>query len=66
MKTENTNYQVTEVKLVYKTQVKAADRVKIESSKSAYAVLKQLWDTDSTENFEKNLKSFCLIEHIKF
>lgn len=45
--------QVAEVDLVYKTNVKAKDRPKIQSSKDAYLIFLTYWDQDKIELVEE-------------
>ncbi|MCE7072160.1 hypothetical protein LZG74_17720 [Dyadobacter sp. CY327] len=42
-------YQVAEIELIYKTNVQASQRAKIESSKYAYKVLIQSWNPNRLE-----------------
>lgn len=52
--TENSSWKtVSEIDLIYKTKVKSADRPKITSSKSAYAVLMECWDPGKIEFLEQ-------------
>ena len=44
MNSEINNQQVAEIQIVYKTKVKAADRVKISNSKDSYNVLKHFFE----------------------
>ncbi|MCF2496765.1 JAB domain-containing protein [Dyadobacter chenhuakuii] len=46
-------YQVAEIELIYKTNVQASQRPKIESSKDAYNVLIQSWNSDRLEFIEE-------------
>lgn len=43
---------VTEVKLIYKTKVKASNRLKIENSKTAEQIFCNVWDEDRIEYTE--------------
>lgn len=45
--------QVAEVELIYKTKVKAADRLKISSSRDAYEILLSGWDENLIEFIEQ-------------
>lgn len=52
--TENSSWKtVSEIDLTYRTKVKSADRPKITSSKSAYAILMDCWDPDKIEFIEQ-------------
>lgn len=54
METTNQNWQmVSEIKLVYKTKVKASERLQIKSSKDAYFLLKSSWDQGKIDYFEQ-------------
>jgi len=55
MKTnENSSWKtVSEIELIYKTKVKSSDRPKITSTKSAYAILMDCWDSDKIELIEQ-------------
>ena len=44
---------ISEVKLVYRTRVKASDRPQVKTSKDAYDIFMQAWDLDSIEHFEE-------------
>ncbi|MCR4032130.1 MULTISPECIES: RadC family protein [Flavobacterium] len=44
---------VSEIDLIYKTRMKSSDRPKITSSKSAYAILMECWDSDKIEFIEQ-------------
>ncbi|MCE6989540.1 RadC family protein [Dyadobacter sp. CY323] len=46
-------YQVTEIELIYKTNVQASQRPKIASSRDAYKVLMQTWNADRLEFIEE-------------
>lgn len=48
---ENT-HKVSEVKLSYKSKVKASDRVKVTCARDAFKVLYQLWDQQTIEHIE--------------
>lgn len=45
--------QVAEIELVYKTKVKASERPFINSSKTAYQLALQSWNSDTIEFFEQ-------------
>ena len=47
-----TEYNLAELKLTYKTKVKAADRMKINSSEEAYKVLLSTYPEDTIEHNE--------------
>jgi DNA repair protein RadC len=51
MKTLNSN--IAEVKLVYRTNVKASERPQIKTSKDAFDILMETWDMDSIEHIEE-------------
>ena len=44
---------ISEVKLVYKTKIKASDRLDVKSSKDAFDIFIDSWDPDSIEHFEE-------------
>ncbi len=46
-------FEVAEVELVYKSKVKASERLQITSSKSAYDVLLKAWDENKIEFVEQ-------------
>ena len=48
-----TQENISEVKLVYRTRVKASDRPHVKCSKDAYDLLMGSWDQDSIEHFEE-------------
>jgi hypothetical protein len=50
MKTTQTN--ISEVRLVYRTKVKASERLQIKSSKDAFDIFMGNWDLDSTEQID--------------
>ncbi|HLP37599.1 JAB domain-containing protein [Lacibacter sp.] len=45
--------RVTEVELIYKTNIKASERPKVNSSKDIYHILRQLWDENKIEMLEE-------------
>ncbi len=51
MKTQQNN--ISEVKLVYRTKVKASDRLQIKCSKDAFDIFMGSWDLDSIEHIEE-------------
>ena len=51
MKTLYSN--IAEVKLVYRTKVKASDRQQIKCSKDAFDIFMENWDQDSIEHIEE-------------
>jgi DNA repair protein RadC len=51
MKTQQTN--ISEVRLVYKTKVKASDRLQVKCSKDAFDIFMENWDLDSIEHIEE-------------
>lgn len=54
METSTKNWQmVSEVELVYKTRVKASERLQIKSSKEAHNLLRSTWDEGKIEYFEQ-------------
>ncbi|MCC9063624.1 JAB domain-containing protein [Flavobacterium piscisymbiosum] len=54
METSTKNWQmVSEVELVYKTRVKASERLQIKSSKEACNLLQSTWDQGKIEYFEQ-------------
>jgi DNA repair protein RadC len=51
MKTQQTN--ISEVRLVYRTKVKASERPQVKSSKDAFEIFMQAWDQDFIEHVEE-------------
>jgi DNA repair protein RadC len=51
MKTQQTN--ISEVRLVYRTKVKASDRLQVKCSKDAFDIFMENWDLDSIEHTEE-------------
>jgi DNA repair protein RadC len=51
MKTQQTT--ISEVKLVYRTKVKASDRPQVKTSKDAFELFMECWDLDSIEHVEE-------------
>ena len=51
MKTQQTN--ISEVRLVYRTKIKASDRPQVKCSKDAFEIFMESWDLDSIEHFEE-------------
>lgn len=51
MKTQQTT--IAEVKLVYRTNVKASERLQIKCSKDAYDIFTESWNLDSIEHIEE-------------
>ena len=51
MKTQQTT--ISEVRLVYRTKVKASDRLQIKCSKDAFDIFMENWDLDSIEHIEE-------------
>jgi hypothetical protein len=51
MKTLQTN--ISEVRLVYRTNVKASDRPLVKCSKDAFEIFMESWDIDSIEHTEE-------------
>ena len=47
--------KVSEVKLIYKTKIKASDRVTINSSKDCFQLFRTVWDDDKIE-FQEEFK----------
>lgn len=56
--------KVAEVELIYKSTVKASERPKIESSKDAYRILLQTWDSNKI-NFQEEFKVLLLNRNSK-
>jgi DNA repair protein RadC len=48
----NPNTRVAEIKLSYRTHVKASERPKVDSSKAAHELLRATWDIDTIEFVE--------------
>ena len=44
---------ISEVKLIYRTKVKASDRLHIKCSKDAFELFMKTWDLDSIEHIEE-------------
>jgi DNA repair protein RadC len=51
MKTQQTT--ISEVRLVYKTKVKASERLQVKCSKDAFDIFRENWDQDSIEHVEE-------------
>ena len=51
MKTQQTN--ISEVQLVYRTKVKASERLQVKSSKDAFDIFMESWELDSIEHIEE-------------
>ena len=51
MKTQQTT--ISEVRLVYRTKIKASDILQIKCSRDAYDIFKESWDLDSIEHIEE-------------
>ena len=51
MKTQQTN--ISEVRLVYRTKVKASERLQVKCSKDAFDIFMECWDLDSIEHIEE-------------
>jgi DNA repair protein RadC len=51
MKTLQTN--ISEVRLVYRTKVKASERLRVKCSKDAFDIFMENWDLDSIEHIEE-------------
>jgi DNA repair protein RadC len=51
MKTQQTT--ISEVRLVYRTKVKASERLQVKCSKDALDIFMESWDPDSIEHFEE-------------
>ena len=43
---------ISEVKLIYRTKVKASERLQVKSSKDAFEILVEHWDPDSIKHIE--------------
>lgn len=44
---------ISEVKLIYRTKVKASDRLQVKSSRNAFEIFLKHWDLDSIEHVEE-------------
>jgi len=44
---------ISEVRLVYRTKVKASDRPQVKCSKDAFEIFMESWDLDSIEHIEE-------------
>ena len=51
MKTQQTT--ISEVRLVYRTKVKASERLQVKCSKEAFDIFMETWDLDSTEHYKE-------------
>jgi DNA repair protein RadC len=51
MKTQQTT--ISEVRLVYRTKVKASERLQVKCSKDAFDIFMESWDQDSIEHIEE-------------
>jgi DNA repair protein RadC len=51
MKTQQLN--ISEVRLVYRTKVKASDRLQVKCSKDAFDIFMESWDLDSIEHIKE-------------
>jgi DNA repair protein RadC len=51
MKTQQTT--ISEVRLVYRTKVKASERLQVKCSKDAFDIFMENWDMDSIEHIEE-------------
>ena len=51
MKTQQTT--ISEVRLIYRTKVKASDRLQVKCSKDAFDIFMENWDQDSIEHIEE-------------
>ena len=51
MKTQQTT--ISEVQLVYRTKVKASERLQVKSSKDAFDIFMESWELDSIEHIEE-------------
>ena len=47
------NWKVSEVKLIYKNKVKAADRIQIKNAQDAFGVFWEAWDNKVIEHIEE-------------
>jgi DNA repair protein RadC len=47
------NNKVSEVKLIYKNKVKAADRIQINNAQDAFGVFWEAWDNEVIEHIEE-------------
>ena len=44
---------ISEIKLIYRTRVKASERLQVKSSKDAFDIFWEAWDLDSIEHVEE-------------
>ena len=44
---------ISEVKITYKSKIKASDRIKISGSQDAFDILYEYWDKDAIEHVEE-------------
>jgi hypothetical protein len=63
MKTQQTT--ISEVRLVYKTKVKASERIQVKCSKDAFDIFMENWDLDSMEHIE-GIKLMLLAHAINY
>jgi DNA repair protein RadC len=50
---KQTEITISEVKLVYRTNVKASERFQVKTSKDAFEIFWEAWDQDSIEHVEE-------------
>lgn len=52
---EKTDYttNISEVKLIYRSKIKASDRIKISGAEDAFDILFEYWDKDTIEHVEQ-------------
>ena len=50
---KQTDITISEVKLVYRTNVKASERFQVKTSKDAFEIFWEAWDQDSIEHVEE-------------
>ena len=62
MKTQQTT--ISEVRLVYRTKVKASERLQVKCSKDAFDIFMENWDLDSIEHIEEF--KLLLMNQVKF
>ncbi len=64
MKTRQTN--ISEVRLVYRTKVKASERLKVKCLKNAFDIFMESWDLDSIEHIEEFKLMLQRAQQMKF
>ncbi len=50
---KQSDINISEVKLIYRTKIKASERLQVKSSKDAFDIFMEHWDLDSIEHVEE-------------